>query len=444
MSASTNDSNATKLNNGWNALEEKYRFLEGVEQDGFFRISADEIKTVREPRLMTKFDHENDLPSIFKKHKLAILPETRGTYIIAPMLLYQQFDESLRVPKNRDIKHVAWDKALQSLDINNVPSETIAINTAEIGGILSSFLGEDPLYATVAGRMKSDEFEFRVSTPSGGKLPVHVQNSQIEIDAGFESTKSLILLEAKNYVYDDFLVRQLYYPMRTWEQKVEKPIRTVFFMYSNGIYHLIEYGFDDLHDYNSLRVLRHGHYSLDDTNITVADLMDVAAQSRPRKEPKNIPFPQADKMWRIINLAEMLAEEPMTKADIAETYSFAYRQADYYTNAAKYLGLVEDCEEGVQATRLMQRLMKKPYKPRQLEYAKLILRSKVFLETFHACGITNTGVARIPSREAVMNIMRNNIELGTDAMYRRRAMTVRGWMDWMFRLCKDVGDVERL
>ena len=92
----------------------------------------------------------------------------------------------------------------------------------------------------------------------------------------------------------------------------------------------------------------------------------------------------------------------------------------------------------------MQRLMKKPYKPRQLEYAKLILRSKVFLETFHACGITNTGVARIPSREAVMNIMRNNIELGTDAMYRRRAMTVRGWIDWMFRLCKDVGDVERL
>ena len=40
--------------------------------------------------------------------------------------------------------------------------------------------------------------------------------------------------------------------------------------------------------------------------------------------------------------------------------------------------------------------------------------------------------------------MRNNIELGTDAMYRRRARTVRGWMDWMFRLCKDVGDVERL
>ena len=436
-------SNLSKLDQGWNAIEEKYRFLDGIERDGFFRITADEIKTVREPRLMTKLDHASDLPQIFKRHKLAILPETRGTYIIAPMLLYQPFEEELTMPKISDIRHIAWDKDLQSLDINSVPSETIAINTAEIGGVLTSFLGEEPLYATVAGRMKSDEFEFHVRTPSGSQLPIRVQNSQIEIDAGFESPESLILLEAKNYVYDDFLVRQLYYPMRTWEQKIDKPVRTVFFMYSNGIYHLIEYGFDDLYDYNSLRVLRHGHYSLDDTNITVADLMDVAAQSKPRKEPKDIPFPQADKMWRIINLAEMLAEEPMTKTDIAENYSFAYRQADYYTSAAKYLGLVEDCADGVQATRLMQRLMKKPYKPRQLEYAKLILWSKIFFEAFHACNISNTGVAHIPSREAVMEIMRNNIELGTDAVYRRRAMTVRGWLDWMFRLCKDVGCIER-
>lgn len=440
--------NATKgklsISDSWYLVEEKYHVLDHVRRDGCCRLTAAEIKTIREPRLMTKIDHANDLPKLFKENKLTILPETRGSYIIAPMNLYESFDESLTNPKSSDIHHIVWDQRLESLDINDVPSEAIAINTAEIGGILTSFLGEQPLYATVSGRMKSDCFSFHVNRYGGGTQTVNVQNSQIEIDAGFEGPDSLVLLEAKNYVYDDFLVRQLYYPMRTWQQKIQKPVRTVFFMYSNGVYHLIEYGFHDLEDYNSLYVLQHGHYSLDDTDIRVSDIQDAAAQVKPRKEPKDIPFPQADKMWRVINLAEMLVEAPMTKAEIAERYSFTPRQAEYYSNAARYLGFVESVEKWqLCASKLMQRLMKKPYKLRQIAYVKLILRSQVFYDAFQKVYITDTGTAVLPSLSDIIAIMRDHLSLGSDGMYQRRSRSVRGWLEWIVHLCRDVGAIAK-
>ena len=426
----------------WSVAEDKFHFLEAIEKNGFFRINASDLGKVKEARLMAKIDHANDLPQIFKKHHLAILPDTRGSYLIAPMELYQPFDDALTNPRNSDIHHLLWEMNLQSLDINHITSETIAINTADVGGILTAFLQEKPLIATISGRMKSDVFSFHVNRVDGGVQQVNVQNSQIEIDAGFESPESLILLEAKNYVYDDFLVRQLYYPMRTWQQKIHKPVRTVFFMYSNGVYHLIEYGFHDLHDYNSLYVIQHGHYSLDDTNIRLADIYDAVSQVKPCKEPKGIPFPQADKMWRIINLAEMLDETAMTKAEIAEQYSFVSRQADYYANAAKYLGLIEKGEDGLQASKLMQRLMKKPYKLRQMEYVKLILRTNVFFEAFQKSHVTNTGVAVLPSQEDVIAIMRKHLDL-SDSLYDRRAQSVRGWLEWIFHLCRDVREVQK-
>ena len=41
---------------------------------------------------------------------------------------------------------------------------------------------------------------------------IKVNNSQIEIDGGYEGAESLTIIEAKNNIADDFIVRQLYYP----------------------------------------------------------------------------------------------------------------------------------------------------------------------------------------------------------------------------------------
>ena len=41
----------------WALLFERYSIAEQVRANGFFLISADQIRQYREPRLMTKFDH---------------------------------------------------------------------------------------------------------------------------------------------------------------------------------------------------------------------------------------------------------------------------------------------------------------------------------------------------------------------------------------------------
>ena len=54
----------------------------------------------------------------------------------------------------------------------------------------------------------------------------------------------------------------------------------------------------------------------------------------------NAPFIQADSMDKVISLLENLYIEPLTKTAIAEELlDFTSRQADYYYNAGKYLGL---------------------------------------------------------------------------------------------------------
>ena len=68
--------NETLNNSAWEKLFTKYEILKRIEIDGAFHISAGQIKKFREPRLMVKFDHTVNLPRIFAKNDLAILPLT--------------------------------------------------------------------------------------------------------------------------------------------------------------------------------------------------------------------------------------------------------------------------------------------------------------------------------------------------------------------------------
>ncbi len=57
----------------WQALFDKYDILDEIQRSGQFVISANQIKEFREPRLMTKFDHKVNLPTVFADNGLAIL-----------------------------------------------------------------------------------------------------------------------------------------------------------------------------------------------------------------------------------------------------------------------------------------------------------------------------------------------------------------------------------
>ncbi len=76
----------------WEILFEKYQIEQEIQKNGRFYITADQIREVKEPRLMTKFDTRESLPGVFGR-KIAILPVTRGTYVLGEFDLYQDFPE---------------------------------------------------------------------------------------------------------------------------------------------------------------------------------------------------------------------------------------------------------------------------------------------------------------------------------------------------------------
>lgn len=420
----------------WQAVFERYDLLARIERDGFCDITAEEIKAIKEPRLMVKQDHRRDRPEVFCNHSLNILPLSRGNYRIARMELYHDF--KVDWAKASDDITVVQPSDVESIDFTNITSEAIAIKSIFCTRILQDFVGDDSLRDTVSGRMGSGVFDFNVKALKGNaESQISVANAQIEIDAGYEGQRELFLLEAKCNLADDFLVRQLYYPYRCWSQKISKTIRPIFFVYSNGIYHLMEYVFEDAHCYNSIRRVNYRKYRISEgETITEDALVDISRCVHPVPELSSVPFPQADSMERVINLCTEMARrmEPMTKEDIWKFFSFTDRQADYYANAGIYLGLVEKVSKGTyQLSAEGQRLFgaEMSYVRKHKRIVELLLAHGVFNDCFNRRLLAGQDL----DKDCYESILRNHRECQlSESLYGRRAATVKHWIHWIFNL----------
>ena len=221
----------------WEKIFEKYDLLSEIAKNGVFEITADQIREFREPRLMTKFDHKVNLPKIFSENNLSILPITRGNYLIAHFDAYHKFE----IP-DKKVYSAELPDYIQSLDVNDIFSESVALNCAFVSGIIADFMEDEKILPTTTGRMGAGEFDFEISNIKNNSIyRVPVKNSQIEIDAAYEGIKNFAIIEAKRDISEDFLIRQLYYPYRTWQDRLSKNIKPIFLVYSNGIYHLYEF-----------------------------------------------------------------------------------------------------------------------------------------------------------------------------------------------------------
>lgn len=410
----------------WENLFAKYNILNEINQNGKFIISARQIKEFREPRLMTKFDHKVNLPVIFSENNLSILPITRGEYIISSFSAYKEFGEP-----SDEVQRISISPHIQSLMPQFVVSEAIALNYASASGILNDFLEDEDLLATVNGRMSSGTFRFDINTDTG-RRNVEVSNSQIEIDAAYEGINYLSLFEAKMDLADDFLIRQLYYPFRVWSNRVTKTVKPIFLIFSNGVFNLYQYEFEDPTNYNSLVLVKQKNYMIA-TEICLADIQNILRNIQVVNEP-DISFPQADRMSRIINLIELLNEKSMTKQEITSEYAFDERQTNYYTDAGRYLELIDKNydEEGnikFQLTAQGHHIMMLEYKEKQLALVAQILKHKVFNEVL----TRHLQYGEMPQKETIVEIMKNAqlYHIEADSTYMRRASTVIGWVNWI-------------
>ncbi len=431
------DSGTTKNDIAWSKVFDTLNIPQTISERGSFVITAQQIKDIsgREPRLMAKFDHSENLPRIFQENRLAILPISRGSYVISNFNAYHQFENN-----DMSIERLSLPTHLQSLNADNIFSETVALNCALASGMLNDFLGEDDLISTVSGRMKSGNLKFHVNNTETNTLQeVTVYNAQIEIDAAYEGVGSLAVFEAKNDLSPDFLVRQLYYPFLTWSDRIAKQVRPIFLVYSNGIYRLYEYCFENPQDYNSIKLVQHKRYSIEDTGICLMDIQSVFDAIHLVDDPTSIPFPQADDFERVINLCELLSEnQQLTRNEVTENYAFNSRQTNYYTDAARYLGLVEknrsDGEVVYELSSYGLRVLKMTYKQRQLELCKSILQHRAFYLTFQQ----SLQIGAVPCKQQIMKNLENGIpDKMSESTLERRSSTVRGWVEWIYRLINE-------
>lgn len=429
-------SRCTTNKEAWQLLFDKYNILEEINQNGYFKITAKQINEFREARLMTKFDNSANLPELFKNNNLAILPITSNSYMIARFQTYKKLEET----EDEEIIKISFPEYIQSLDYNNITSEALAINCAYITQILEDFLDEEDLVPTISGKMGSGNFEFKISKNGTETeyINVSVQNSRIEIDGGFEGINSLALVEAKNVISDDFMVRQLYYPYRLWKSKINKPVRPVYMVYSNGIFNVYEYKFENDEDYSSIKFVKSKKYSIEDTEIDIQDIQDVFNNINEFDEEPEIAFPQADSFERVINLCELLLDEPKTKNDITENYAFDERQTNYYTDAARYLGLVSknrnDGNIVFELTELGRKILTLRYKQRQLKFVKLILKHKAFYDYLSLYFENSDKPTTFDTIEIMKHCDLYNIE--SESTYKRRSSTIRGWIEWILDLTR--------
>ncbi|WP_288791939.1 type II restriction enzyme [uncultured Corynebacterium sp.] len=442
-------STESKTNTAWKALLEKYPIEETVETEGLYDITAAAIKEFREPRLMTKFDTSESVAAPLKERKLNVLPTSRSSYVIGRFNLYQEFPgSSHRTPTAIPLPE------LETLRIDNLTSESNAINALVVSGALNDFLGEEQgaLIETFNGRMGTGKFDFRVNlhspTALGESSPleqalnkqvrINVNKAQLEIDGGFESPSSVVIMEAKNVINDDFNVRQLYFPYRLYKSRVHKPIRLVFSQFTNLTYHLYEYTFTDPENFSSIKLLNRKSYSFEDQGITVEDLRSVVrgtlVTTYDTHGSSDIPFIQADRFDRVLSLIEFLSNQPdyeATSSEVTDFMGLVTRQTAYYIAAARYLGVVDRIGSGKYVLNEQgTAILNLGYKQRQLAYVRLLSQHHIFnrlLQTALTSGC-------VPSIDVITDEMRQHNICIEESTINRRAQSVASWIGWVLTL----------
>lgn len=204
--------------------------------------------------------------------------------------------------------------------------------------------------------------------------------------------------------------------------------------YSNDMFSFFIYRFEDDRNYNSLTLVEQKNYTIAPEKIQLDDVSSIFEKIKLIPEPIDIPFPQADKFERVIDLLSLLVDRDLTKEEITENYQFDRRQTQYYTDAGRYLGLVNKYidsstnEVTFCLTDEGEIIFKKRHKPKFMALIKKILEYKVFYQVFKSA--INHGA--IPQNKIICEIMSEsdlNINITT---IKRRASTVRGWIDWIW------------
>lgn len=429
----------SKNDEAWSLFFKKTDTLTQIQKVGHAIVTASDLKKIakREPRLMAKQDTLKSRPSVFKEHELAIVPIKNGVYVLFRDPEHKSFYEFSNRESNLRIEIYESDVDLHSFDTyvrDKGLTESQAIDFAFVSSLLKTFLGEQSMHLTIRGRSRSGEFQFKLPTSNHG---IKVSGVQIEVDAGYETNRSICLIEAKVGRRDDFHVRQLFYPYLEWSRRSSKRIRPVFLTYTNSKYYLYEFELSS--EFGELEIVQHRGFSINESPIARIDLVSLYDAIGLEPEPDGVPFPQANDLDKVVDLVMLIEGDIRTKSEIADSFEFDERQADYYANAARYLGLVDRYGSEFQLTAQGREFLGiETLASRTHFLLSQMLRRPALRQAIQHLEYRKMNVERISDHE-IAGIIEANTDL-SGSTPGRRASTVRSWMNWIVRY----GSFERL
>lgn len=370
-----------KIDKNWQHLFDQHKILEHIEEKGNFFITSAQINEFKEARLMTKFDYLNSLPDLFFENQLSILPVKRGEYVIGKFNAYAKIENKINTFREQRIE-LPFPEWIETIDPKVITSESTMINAAYASGMIQDLFKDEEILQTVTGRMSSGSFDFNIeATTSNLKHNLSVENSQLEIDGGFETENKLMLIEAKNKVTDSFLIRQLYYPFRLWSKNVKKPIIPIYLQYQNGTYNFSIFKFSDPNNYNSLELIKRKNYIIGAESTSLDEIVAIFKSTKFVKDNPKIPFPQANTFSRIIEFLTAIYNSEkgyVTTEELTILNDFVYRQTYYYVSAAIYLELVVRDSGRLSLTKIGLNIMNSSFKQRNLGIVRQIFKHETF------------------------------------------------------------------
>ena len=382
-------------------------------------VDAKNLKKITnyEPRLLTKVDEPEQLPSILYDAGYSLLAITNGSYLIF------KGDIFTSVP-NCSVQSMYKSKLGFSLEtFGRGAGESEYLDNAFNTGLLSEFTKSGKLYLTIRGRERTKKFSFFVGS---NNFEINVNGVQIEVDGGYEGDDDIVIVEAKIGNRSYFNVRQLYYPFRHFSQLVpKKRVRTLFFAYdlTKATYSLYEFGFRNLEVFDSIYSIKCCVYSLlKPRDYAVDELLDKDF------ETENNIVPQADDLNKILELLTLINSGQNTVKEIADYFVFDERQSNYYGEAAEFLDLITRKQGVFELTDRGTQFISTEPKKQQLYIAKLVVNTWLFQELISIA--KKRGVfTKLDIENIIANVvMSDGGKRYSKSTIGRRTMTIMAWI----------------
>lgn len=245
----------------WKAIFDKYKIHEHNFDSAPFLISAKMINEAtaqftkvneKEVRILCKQDSREHRPKVFRDRSLFILPTKNGQYAIIKGEGYIDIPEITTTVKIYSSK---LDFKLETSLIGN--SEMQHLDFAYASSLVRTFLEDDTLVLTIRGRKYTPKFSFQVNGQQ-----ISTESVQTEVDAGYEGKNQVALIEAKNSMTSNTIIRQLFFPYKQWQHHTKKKVKTLFFEKRDNFYSLWQFEFNNPDDYNSISLTKCNKYKI--------------------------------------------------------------------------------------------------------------------------------------------------------------------------------------